>query len=75
MPSNDTITKAELDAWMNNVIQRANKIYADFIVVDLLDIVGNCYMSVEHGQRVINLTKGFYLKFSLYSISVYSRFG
>lgn len=44
---------------MNDVIQRANKIYADFIVVDLLDLVGNCYMSIEHGQRVINLTKGF----------------
>lgn len=65
IPSNDTITKTELDTWMNNVIQRANKIYADFIVVDLLDLVGNCFMSLEHGERVINLTKGFAKKVKL----------
>lgn len=50
---------------MNNVIHRANKIYADFIVVDLLDLVGNCFMSGEHGERVINLTKGFAKKVKL----------
>jgi hypothetical protein len=59
LPSNDIITTTELNTWMENVTQRANKIYADFIVVDLLDLVGNCYMSVEHGKRVVNLTKGF----------------
>jgi len=59
------MTKTELDTWMENVIQRANKIYADFIVVDLLGLVGNCHMSRDHGKRVVNLTNGFAAKVKL----------